>query len=146
MKTLTTTEARMHTGTQHILIVDDEPHLCTGLRRILELEGYDVTTAHDGETALHAAAARQPDLVLLDLMMPGMDGREVCRKLREAGNPARVVYFTAHSQPTSLTGSRELMQEADGVISKPATGRRIVSKVRSVLAQHPAGRNTAAKG
>ncbi len=123
----------MNKSTRHILIVDDEPHLCRALRRILEGEGYRVTTASDGHSALQAAAADQPDLVLLDLMMPGMDGQEVCHRLREAGNPARVIYFTARGQPASPARARQLMEEADGIITKPATSRRILARIRSVL-------------
>ena len=68
---------------RQVLVVEDEPHLCGGLRRLLELEGYPVFTAGDGETALELAGDRSPDVILLDLVLPGIDGREVGRKVRE---------------------------------------------------------------
>ena len=123
----------MATGCPQILVVDDEPHLCSGLRRVLEKEGYEVTTATDGETALKLAREKEPDIVLLDLMMPGMDGREVCRRLREVTTTTQVIYFTARADPAGPFKSKELRREAEALIAKPATSKRILSKISSVL-------------
>ncbi len=116
-----------------VLVVDDEPHMCHVLRRILEKEGYRVVTAPDGESALSLVKERKPDVMLLDLMMPGIDGREVCRRVRELSVATQIVYFTARLDslgPLKLTGLRS---EADAFITKPATTKQILSKVNSVL-------------
>jgi DNA-binding response OmpR family regulator len=117
----------------YVLVVDDEPHLCNGLRRILEKEGYEVSTAQDGQTALGLVDVRTPDVILLDLMMPGLDGREVCRRVREVAPATQVIYFTAKAEPVDPTVLRHLRAEADAFITKPATSRQILAKVSSVL-------------
>src|ERR1051326_7264657 len=80
-----------------ILLVDDEETLRTSLAFALEKEGFDVATAADGPSALAAATANTPDLILLDLMLPGMDGLEVCRRLRARGS-VPIVMLTAKDQ------------------------------------------------
>ncbi len=77
-----------------ILVVDDEPYICDVMRRILEIGGYRVTTASSGKTALELVKEDRPDVVLLDLMMPGMDGREICRRVRKIAPETRIIYFT----------------------------------------------------
>ena len=119
----------------YVLVVDDERHLCNGLRRVLEKEGYEVSTAQDGLTALGLVDERPPDVILLDLMMPGLDGREVCRRIREVAPAIQVIYFTAKAEPIDAAVFRQLRTEADAFISKPATSRQILSKVSSVLRQ-----------
>jgi CheY-like chemotaxis protein len=116
-----------------VLVVDDEPQMCNGLRRILESEGYVVVSATDGEMALELAADDHPDLVLLDLMMPGIGGREVCRQIREQLPDVRIVYFTARVELVDARYMKEIRREADGIIFKPATTRQILSKVTTVL-------------
>ncbi len=116
-----------------ILVVDDEPHLRTGLRRILNEEGYETMTAADGETALGLAKKKKPDIVLLDIMMPGMDGHEVCRKLREITAEAQIIYLTAKAEPSGLLHEKYPRGEADAFIAKPATSKRIISKIESML-------------
>jgi CheY-like chemotaxis protein len=116
-----------------ILIVDDEPHLRTGLRRILNEEGYETMTAADGETALGLAENKKPDVVLLDIMMPGMDGHEVCRRLREIAAEAKIIYLTAKAEPNVPLHEKYPGGEADAFIAKPATSKRIISKIESML-------------
>lgn len=116
-----------------VLVVDDEPNLCNVLRRILEREGYQVLTAPDGETALRLIKRNEPDVVLLDLMMPGIDGREVCWRVREFSPKTRIIYFTAKAELTSAPGARELYKGADGFIAKPATSKRILATVDNIL-------------
>ena len=116
-----------------ILIVDDEAHLRNGLRRILNEEGYEAITAPDGETALMLAAEKKPDIVLLDIMMPGMDGREVCHRLRKVAAEAQIIYLTAKVETTGPLQSKPLRGEADAFIAKPATSKRILSKIESML-------------
>ena len=123
----------MVTRSPEILVVDDEPQLCTALHRILEMEGYQVRTASDGETALGLVREKQPDVVLLDVVMPGMDGREVCRRVRECTTGTQVIYFTANSGAFLPQTLRELRHEADAFLAKPATSKQILSQVSSVL-------------
>src|SRR5689334_2832011 len=84
----------MSAAAGHVLAVDDDPTIVDVVSRYLERAGFDVTTAVDGPTALAAAAAVSPDLVVLDLMLPGFDGLEVCRRLRSR-TPVPVVMLTA---------------------------------------------------
>jgi len=116
-----------------ILVVDDETNIRNILRRILEKEGYRVLTAPDGETALRIIKAREPEVILLDLMMPGIDGREVCWRVREFSPTTRIIYFTAKTELTSPLKAKELHSGADAFIAKPATSKRILSMVDSML-------------
>ena len=117
----------------YVLVVDDEPNLCTAVRRILEKGGHRVTTTTDGREALQMIQENAPDVMLLDLMMPGLDGREVCRRARALCSEVRIVYFTAKADASDPVRSKELREEADGFLIKPATSRQILSKVSSVL-------------
>ncbi len=114
-----------------VLVVDDELHICNVLRRILKKEGYEVITAPDGETALQFTKEEKIDVILLDLMMPGIDGREVCRRVRQFSKTTQIIYFTAKVMPTDPL--KELRCEADAFITKPATSKKILSKVSGVL-------------
>ncbi len=117
---------------QNILVVDDEPHMGSILRRILEAGGYRVTTASDGKTALELIKENKPDVVLLDLMMPGMNGREVCRRVRDIAPTTRIIYFTGKVEfdASQLKG---FGREADAYITKPATSKKILSVISKVL-------------
>ena len=126
-------KADMVKGSPEILVVDDEPQLCTALLRILKMEGYKVRTASDGETALGLVKEKQPDVVLLDVIMPGMDGREICRRLRECTTGTQVIYFTAKSGAFHPEAMKELRHEADAFLAKPASSKQILSQVSSVL-------------
>ena len=126
----------MTTKSPLVMVVDDEPHLCNILRRVLELEGYRAITAPDGEAALRLAEENKPDVILLDLVMPGINGREVCRRVREFSAETRIIYFTAKADPTDPVQFRELHREADGFIAKPATSKQILAKLNDVL-HHP---------
>ncbi|UCB42052.1 MAG: response regulator [Dehalococcoidales bacterium] len=123
----------MTTRGPQILIVDDEPYMRRGLRRVLEKEGYEVTTAPDGETALKIVSERKPEAVLLDIMMPGMDGREVCRRIREIATTVQVIYITARAEPNDPMQSKQLRDKADAFITKPATSKTIISTVNGLL-------------
>jgi len=123
----------MATSNSLVLVVDDEPHLCNVLRRILEREGYQVLTAPDGEAALRLIKQKAPDVILLDLMMPGIDGREVCWRVREFSPQTRIIYFTAKTELASASKAKELHSGADAFIAKPATSKRILSTVGSML-------------
>jgi two-component system alkaline phosphatase synthesis response regulator PhoP len=115
-----------------ILVVDDEPYICDVMRRILEIGGYRVTTASSGKTALELVKEDRPDVALLDLMMPGMDGREICRRVREIAPETRIIYFTGKVE-FDTSQSKILSREADAVILKPATSKIILSTISKVL-------------
>ena len=120
-------------GNPLVLVVDDEHYMCNILRRILEKEGYKVITAPEGTTALKLTEENNPDVILLDLMMPGIDGREVCRRVRELFPAIQIIYFTAKVEPIDTLKLRELRSEADAFIAKPATSRKILSGISRVL-------------
>lgn len=128
----------MSADSPHILVVDDEPHLRNVLQRILGKEGYRVTTAPDGETALGLIREQEPDLVLLDLMMPGLDGREVRRRLRGVSETTHVIYFTGKALPSDAQKRAELRHEVDAFIPKPATSKQVLEKVHAVLRREAA--------
>ena len=86
--------------TKRILVIEDEPQMLLGLRDNLELEGYEVVTASDGEDGLAKAISTAPDLVILDVTLPRKNGFEVCRELRARANPTPVVMLKARSQET----------------------------------------------
>src|SRR5256885_1259217 len=101
---------------QHILVVDDEPALLASLRYALGRAGYDVTTAPNGPAALKAARSEPFDLILLDVMLPTIDGFEVCRRLREEVR-APIVMLTARDEPVDRVVGLEV--GADDYVTKP---------------------------
>lgn len=114
-----------------ILVVDDNPRIAASVRRALTYEGYEVEVAHDGPSALNAARASVPDLVVLDVMMPGIDGIEVCRRLRAAGNDTAVLMLTARTEvPDRVAG---LDAGADDYLVKPFAYDELLARVRSLL-------------
>ncbi len=116
-----------------ILVVDDEPDLVELVRHRLARERYDVATAGDGEAALREVRRRVPDLVILDLMLPGIDGLEVCRKLRADPRTAAVpiVMLTAKAEETDVVVG--LAQGADDYVRKPFSVKELVARVAARL-------------
>jgi DNA-binding response OmpR family regulator len=116
--------------TGRILVVDDDPTVADVVARYLLRDGHQVECVADGRLALATAARRPPDLVVLDLMLPGMDGLEVCRRLRRS-SPVPVVMLTALGEETDrLVG---LETGADDYVTKPFSPRELALRVRSVL-------------
>jgi DNA-binding response OmpR family regulator len=113
-----------------VLVVDDDPTVSDVVRRYLERDGFVVESAADGAATLAAAAARPPDLVVLDLGLPGVDGLEVCRQLRSHG-PVPIVMLTARGSETDRILGLEL--GADDYVTKPFSPRELVLRVQSVL-------------
>jgi DNA-binding response OmpR family regulator len=112
------------------LVVDDEPSLVTVVAGYLAREGYEVDTAADGEAALAAARGNRPDVVVLDLMLPGIDGIEVCRQLRTFTD-AYVIMLTARADEVDkLIG---LSIGADDYLTKPFSPRELVARVKVML-------------
>jgi DNA-binding response OmpR family regulator len=113
-----------------ILVVDDEPAIVQVIRERLEKEGYRVRAAGDGRAALEAAGDEQPDLVILDLMLPEIDGFEVLRRLRQ-GPDLPVIVLTARDDDVDIVVGLEL--GADDYVVKPFNPRELVARVRAVL-------------
>ena len=113
-----------------ILLVDDEPHIIELAQMYLEQEGFAVLSAGDGERALAAIAAGRPDLVVLDLMLPVVDGWEVCRRVR-ATSDLPIVMLTARDDPVDRIVGLEL--GADAYLTKPFHPRELVAWVKAVL-------------
>jgi two-component system alkaline phosphatase synthesis response regulator PhoP len=114
-----------------ILIVDDEPEIVRGLEDNLRFEGYETSTATDGHLALAVAAREAPDLILLDIMMPGLSGWDVCRQLRAKGIDVPIIMLTARAEEGDRVRGLEL--GADDYITKPFSLRELLARVRAVL-------------
>jgi DNA-binding response OmpR family regulator len=113
-----------------VLVVDDEPMVREVLSRYLEKEGFAVCAAADGEEALTLFAAEAPDIVLLDLMLPKIDGLEVFRRMRASGSTP-VIMLTAKGEETDRVVGLEL--GADDYVTKPFSPREVIARVRAVL-------------
>lgn len=113
-----------------ILVVDDEPSIVDVLRYNLEKANYAVLVARDGEQALQLAQERQPDLIILDLMLPGIDGLEVCRSLRKEDN-IPIIMLTARDEEIDRVVGLEL--GADDYVVKPFSTRELIARIKSVL-------------
>ena len=120
-----------------ILIADDEPNIVLALELLMKREGHEIRSVGDGELAVEAAKAFRPDLILLDVMMPKMDGYEVCQRLR--ADPAlqgvAIVMLTAKGR--EVEKEKGLALGADLYITKPFSTRDVVRRVKEVLAAKP---------
>jgi len=114
-----------------VLVVDDEPNIRELVQVALKFHGCSVTTAATGKEALRQADAAQPDLIVLDVMLPDLDGFEVCRRLRAAGNEVPVIFLTARDTSSdTVTG---LALGGDDYVTKPFSVEALVARVRAVL-------------
>jgi two-component system response regulator MprA len=125
---------KVSAGARRILVVDDDPMVATTVQRVLRPEGYEVDVALGGEQALQQARVHRPDLVVLDLMMPGIDGLEVCRQLREHGN-VPILILTARSGTADRVGG--LDTGADDYLVKPFAYTELLARVRALLRRTP---------
>lgn len=114
-----------------ILIVEDEPAMVAGLRDNFEYEGYDVISAGDGVQGLERALAEQPDLVVLDVMMPRMSGLDVCKQLKAKRPSLPIIMLTARGQEIDKVVGLEL--GADDYVTKPFSIRELMARVKAVL-------------
>ena len=121
----------MHKGT--ILIIDDEKDLIELVRYNLEKDGYDSISATDGQSGLEIAQRHKLDLIVLDLMMPGMDGLEVCRRLRADPRTGRVPLIMLTAKATEADRIVGLEMGADDYIIKPFSPRELVARVKAIL-------------
>jgi two-component system, OmpR family, alkaline phosphatase synthesis response regulator PhoP len=114
-----------------ILLVDDEPSITELSRMYLERDGYRIHEAHDGESALEAAVKHQPALIVLDVMLPKVDGFDVCRRLRSAGDDVPIIMLTARDEDIDKILGLEL--GADDYLTKPFNPRELVARVKAIL-------------
>ncbi len=124
-----------------ILVVDDEEHIVELLKFNLEDNGYKVIAAFDGEEALRKAETQTPNLILLDLMLPKMDGIEVCRKLKmnESTSETPIIMLTAKGEETDKVLGLEI--GADDYVTKPFSVRELMARIKSVLRRSKANNN-----
>jgi two-component system, OmpR family, alkaline phosphatase synthesis response regulator PhoP len=121
---------------QRILVVEDNPDLAFGLRNNLEIEGYSVEVADDGYKALSSARTMRPDLIILDLTLPGLDGYRVLRTLRDEGNGTPVLILSAHGDEADKV--RGFRMGADDFVTKPFSLLELLARVQALLRRAPA--------
>ena len=114
-----------------ILLVDDEPSIVQLVRMYLERENFRVEAAGDGEAALEAVRRFNPELIVLDVMLPRLDGLEVCRRLRAENNPVAVIMLTARDEDIDKILGLEL--GADDYLTKPFNPRELVARIKAIL-------------
>jgi two-component system response regulator MprA len=114
-----------------ILVVDDEPAVREALERILRLDGFEVAMACDGREAVRSQAAAPADAVLLDVLMPGLDGLEVCRRMRDTGDRTPVLMLTAREEVGDRVAGLEA--GADDYLSKPFALEELLARLRALL-------------
>jgi DNA-binding response OmpR family regulator len=114
-----------------VLVVEDEPAIAELLRSYLVRDGFDVQIAGDGLTGLQAVDRDRPDAVVLDVGLPGLDGTEVCRRMRAAGDWTPVLFVTARDEEVDRVLGLEL--GADDYVTKPFSPREVVARVKAVL-------------
>lgn len=114
-----------------ILVIEDDLHILTGLVDNLEMEGYKTRTATDGRLGLKLALETRPDLLLLDVMLPGVDGLEICRQIRRRGLRTPIIILSARGQEFDKVLGLEL--GADDYISKPFSPKELLMRVRAIL-------------
>jgi len=122
-----------------ILVIDDEPKIVEICSDYLHAAGFDMLTAGDGSHGLELARSQKPDLIVLDLMLPGMDGFDLCRSLRQESN-VPIIMLTARIEETDKLIGLEL--GADDYITKPFSPRELVVRVRTVLRRASGGTST----
>ena len=117
-----------------ILIVDDEPNIVLALEMLMKREGYEIRTVGDGEKAVEAAGTFRPDLILLDVMMPRMDGYEVCQRIRSDDSLKGIFIVMLTAKGREVEKEKGLALGADLYITKPFSTREVVHKVKEMLA------------
>jgi DNA-binding response OmpR family regulator len=129
---------------ERLLLVEDEANLAEVIADNLGLEGYDVEVAPDGERALESVSARPPALIVLDVMLPGIDGFEVCARLRKEGNEVPVLFLTARTESDDRV--RGLEAGGDDYLGKPFDLRELILRVRAILKRSQWAREPSSAG
>ncbi|MGD9145730.1 MAG: response regulator transcription factor [Anaerolineae bacterium] len=117
-------------GRHSILVVDDEPKYVWAIRTNLEARGYDVLTAGDGRSGLDLAASQEPDLILIDVRMPGLGGHELCRRIREFSTVPIIMLTALADEANKVKG---LDSGADDYVTKPFSAEELLARVRAML-------------
>ena len=123
----------------HLLVVDDDPRITELVRRIFAYEGYSVATAASGQEALNRTLEHPPDLIVLDILLPGLDGLEVARRLREAGDTVPILMLTARDAVENRVEG--LTVGADDYLVKPFAPEELVARVKALLRRSQAERH-----
>jgi DNA-binding response OmpR family regulator len=118
-----------------VLIVDDEPSIIVPLQFLMEQNGYETSVAFSGEEAMETVAASHPNLILLDIMLPIIDGFEVCQRVREnpGWNDIRIILLTAMGSEANI--AKGLALGADAYITKPFSNSEVIAKVKELICQ-----------
>ncbi len=114
-----------------LLVVDDDPSVREALALVLDLNGFEVTTAIDGREAIRTLSVASPDAVILDVLMPGLDGLEVCRRMRATGNRTPVLMLTARTEVSERVAGLEA--GADDYLAKPFAREELIARLRALL-------------
>jgi two-component system response regulator MprA len=114
-----------------LLVVDDDPAVREALALVLDLHGFDVSTAEDGREAIRTLSVASPDAVILDVMMPGLDGLEVCRRIRSTGDRTPVLMLTARTEVSERVAGLEA--GADDYLAKPFAREELIARLRALL-------------
>lgn len=114
-----------------ILVVEDDPHILLGLQEVLKSDGFEVAVCDRGDKAVEAVSRQKPGLILLDIMMPGLSGYEVCKQLRAAKIPTPVMMLTAKSQEIDKVVGLDL--GADDYVTKPFGVRELLARIHALL-------------
>jgi len=115
----------------HLLVVDDDPAVLEALALVLDLNGFEVTTAVDGREAIRTLSTASPDAVILDVLMPGLDGLEVCRRIRASGDRTPVLMLTARTDVSQRVAGLEA--GADDYLAKPFAREELIARLRALL-------------
>ncbi len=122
---------------KRVLVADDERHITHVLDFTFRMAGYEILTADDGETALRMARESSPDLVILDVMMPGMDGYEVCRHLKADPETCQIPIIMLSAKVQRIDHDLGLEFDADAYVKKPFSGQKLLEIARSLLGDDP---------
>ena len=120
---------------KRILIIEDDISILNGLRDVLIFKSYEVLTAIDGEKGYNQAVEEKPDLIILDIMLPKMDGFTLCNKLREAGNTTPILMLTARGEEPDMVKGLDI--GADDYVTKPFSLPELLARVRALLRRGP---------
>ena len=134
--------ANNNTSNGKILVVDDDKNICELLRLYIEKDGFQVVIANDGKRALEMFRAEQPDLIMLDIMLPELDGWQVCREIRKESQ-CPIIMLTAKSEVFDKVLGLEL--GADDYVVKPFDAKEVVARIKAVLRRSGAGDNAGVK-
>jgi DNA-binding response OmpR family regulator len=120
---------------KRILIVEDDISILSGLKDVLTFKSYDILTAADGEKGYSLAVEDKPDLIILDIMLPKMDGYALCKKLREEGNTTPILMLTARGEEPDMVKGLDI--GADDYVTKPFSLPELLARIRALLRRQP---------